>query len=95
MALSSVAGNRVAQEYATSPIDPEARANRGIAQQCVKDPATYAANKGRSLTTTLSKYYFPMMTRTEPDKLAEIGKLREELFKLFLGRRRTPNCSRI
>ena len=94
MALSSVAGNAVAQEYATSPIDPKARTYRGIAQQCVKDPATYAANKEDKFDELFHKYHFPVMTRTEPDKIAEIGKLREDCSSCSL-RPRTPNCNRI
>jgi hypothetical protein len=84
LALSEIASGVWAQEYATMPIDPNARANRSVAQLCAKDAATYAANKDGKFKDYFVGYHFPMMTRTEPDKIAEIGKLREELFKLFL-----------
>ncbi len=72
-----------AQEYLTLPIDEKARGLRGIAQMCVKSPADYAANKDK-FDEYFTKYHFPAMTRTEPDKLGEVGKLREDLFKTFL-----------
>ena len=67
----------------TLPIDDTARSNRAVAQQCLRDPAAYAANKAK-FDDYFVKYHFPAMTRTEPDKIGELGKLRDELFKLFL-----------
>ncbi|MCC7474257.1 MAG: hypothetical protein IT425_02580, partial [Pirellulales bacterium] len=72
-----------AQEYLELPIDEQARAHRAIAQQCVRDAATYAANKEK-FNDYFTKYHFPAMTQTAPNKLGEIGKLREELFKVYL-----------
>src|ERR1700712_4257599 len=72
-----------AQEYQTLPVDDKARGLRGVAQTCVKSAGDYAANKDK-FNEYFTSYHFPSMTRTEPDKLGDIGKLREDLFKTFL-----------
>ncbi len=83
LAFVNVAAIAGAQQYLTLPIDEKARPNRTIAQQCLRNPQLYAANKDK-VADYFVNYYFPSMTRTEPDKLGEVGKLREELFKYFL-----------
>jgi len=83
LVLANVVATAAAQEYLTLPIDETARSNRAVAQLCLRDPAAYAANKAK-FDDYFVKYHFPSMTRTEPDKIGEVGKLREELFKLFL-----------
>ncbi len=57
--------------------------NKAIAQQCVKDPAIYAANLDK-FNDYFNHYYFPVMTRAEPERLAKLGMLREDLFKYYL-----------
>jgi hypothetical protein len=83
LVLANVVATAAAQEYLTLPIDETARSHRAVAQQCLRDPAAYAANKAK-FDDYFVKYHFPAMTRTEPDKIGEVGKLREEIFKLFL-----------
>ncbi|HEX4414551.1 MAG TPA: hypothetical protein VH107_13045, partial [Lacipirellulaceae bacterium] len=79
-----------AQEYLTLPVDEKgAKGFWGMAQQCAKDPATYQANKDK-FAEYFNKYHFPAMTRTEPDKLGQIGKLREDLFKYILWKSTDP-----
>jgi len=78
-----------AQEYQTLPVDDKARGLRGTAQNCVKNPAAYAADKEK-FNEYFTKYHFPSMTRTEPDKLGDVGKLREDLFKTFLWKSTDP-----
>jgi hypothetical protein len=78
-----------AQEYLTLPVDEKARGLRGTAQNCVKNPAAYAANKNE-FDQYFTNYHFPSMTRTEPDKLGDVGKLREDLFKTFLWKSNDP-----
>jgi hypothetical protein len=72
-----------AQEYRSHAVDEKARTNRVYAQRCLKDPATYAAEKAK-FDEFFAKYYFPAMTGTTPESLGDLGKLRYELFKLYL-----------
>ncbi len=72
-----------AQEFKSDPVDEKAGRNRAIAQQCVKDPTIYANNMTK-FDDYFDNYHFPEMTRPEPEKLAELGKLRDEIFKYFL-----------
>ena len=81
--MASMIGRAAAQEYQADPIDEAAGRNKAFAQKCVKDPATYASDTGK-FNRYFSGYYFPAMTRTEPEKLGELGKLRDDLFKIYL-----------
>src|SRR4051812_19830127 len=78
--VGSMFGRLAAQEYQADPIDKEAGRNKAFAQKCVKDPATYASDPEK-FKKYFENYYFPAMTQTEPEKLGELGKLREDLFK--------------
>lgn len=83
LALTSVATIARAQQYFVATPDENARGYVTAAQSSTKDPATYAAKK-QEFDDYFKKYYFPSMTQTDADKLARIGKLREDLFKTFL-----------
>jgi hypothetical protein len=83
LAILAWASSASAQGYRTDPMDPNAGRNRGIAQSCPKDPATYTANQDK-FNDYFLKYHFPAMTRTGPEELADLGKLRKEIFELFL-----------
>src|SRR3954471_3519735 len=89
LAASVTFGRAVAQEYQSDPIDDKAARNRAIAQQCVKDPGVFAANRVKFLDY-FNNYHFPAMTRTEPEKMAELGKLRDEIFRLYLWKTSNP-----
>lgn len=83
LALTNVATSAGAQQYFVATPDENARGYVTAAQTSTKDPATYAAKK-QEFDDYFKKYYFPSMTQTDADKLARIGKLREDLFKTFL-----------
>jgi hypothetical protein len=72
-----------AQPYRTEPVDDRAKLNRFIIVQCVTDPAQYAANQ-QKFNDFFTKYFFPAMTRTEPNEIDDVAGLREELFKKYL-----------
>jgi hypothetical protein len=72
-----------AQQYQTKPIDDKARMLGPIAQNCVRAPARYATDKDK-FDEYFQKYFFPAMTRYEPNDLAELGKMREELVSRYL-----------
>jgi len=72
-----------AQQYAVVTPDIQARAFATAAQQSVKDPAYYTANK-QKFDDYFKKYHFPLMTVADADNIARIGKAREDLFKLYL-----------
>jgi hypothetical protein len=81
--LAGFCSAAAAQQYRTDPIDDKARMNRTTAQRALKDPASYAADRAK-FDEFFTKYYFPAMTRTEPQALEELGKLRYELFARYL-----------
>jgi hypothetical protein len=74
----------VGQEYRTDAVDDKARMNRTTAQRSVKDASYYSAEKAR-VEEFFTQYYFPAMTRSTPEGLAELGsKFRYELFNVYL-----------
>jgi hypothetical protein len=81
--FAATAATAAAQEYRTDNIDNNARGHRVAVQRAVKNPADYTANQA-IFAQFFQNYYFPMMTRPTPEGLAELGKLRSELFKLHL-----------
>jgi len=72
-----------AQQYKSLPVDDRARLLGPLAAQCVKVPGRYATDKDR-FTEFFKNYFFPAMTRNDPENLAKLGDMREELFKDFL-----------
>ncbi len=91
--ISCLTTRASAQQYQTKPIDDKARLLAPIAQSCVKDPSRYATEKERFLEY-FSKYHFPAMTRFRPDELAELGRLREDLFSRYLWAARDERLQR-
>jgi len=65
----------------------ESNAMRGAVTKALKDPSAFEVNK-KALEDYFTKYYFPTMT--QPAKLGELGKRRENLFKQFLRPARVP-----
>jgi hypothetical protein len=82
-AVLSCAVKSFAQEYLTLPVDDSMKSSRSAALQCLKDPAAFAAGKGK-FDDYFVKFYFPSMTRTEPEALGNLGKIREDFFKQIL-----------
>ncbi|MGD9634819.1 MAG: hypothetical protein AB7G28_22835 [Pirellulales bacterium] len=80
MLLASVAG---AQQYQSDEVDEEAGKLKLTAEQCVKNPARFAQDKTRFIDF-FDKYYFPAMTRSSPDELGQLGRMRDDLFGRFL-----------
>ncbi len=81
-----------AQRYRTlNPrmTEREARAMRGTVSQAIRDPAGFGANSA-AVNDYFAKYYFPKMTGTTPESLAELGDMRKELFSRYI--RATPNA---
>lgn len=83
LASSIAASAAFAQQYQTDPIDDKARALGRNAQIWVRDASAYNAGKAQ-FSEYFQNFYFPAMTRSSPGGLAEVGKLRVELFKKFL-----------
>jgi hypothetical protein len=82
-ALLSCAGKSFAQEYLVLPTDDSLKSSRSVALQCLKDPATFAAEKAK-FDAYFAKFYFPSMTKTEPEALGNLGKIREDFFKQIM-----------
>ena len=80
LCLSTLAS---AQQYQADAVDDKARLLGPTAQNCVKDSSRYATDKER-FTEYFTKYYFPAMTRFEPNDLAELGDMRYNLFIQYL-----------
>lgn len=83
MAAWCLAAVSTAQPYRTDPIDPSVKGHGAKAKRWVSDPAAYATDKA-NFAAYFQKYYFPAMTRSTPSDLAELGKLRVDLFKKYL-----------
>jgi hypothetical protein len=85
IAVMTLSGARLvsAQQYKSLPVDDRARLLGPLAQNCAKNPARYASDKDR-FTEYFQNYYFPAMTRSDPEALAELGRMREDLLSRFL-----------
>ena len=85
--VACIATSALAQEYRTDPIDENAKKN-GYKGSGVKDPAVYSADKA-IFDEYFQKAYFPSMTHPTSEGLAELGRLRSDLFSKYL--RETSN----
>lgn len=81
--VTAAAGNATAQGYRTDTPDPNARKLQGVALQCVRDPASFPANRAQ-FEEYFNKFYFPNMTGTEPLQLKDLGNARYRLFRDYL-----------
>jgi hypothetical protein len=72
-----------AQQFRSEPIDEAAKRLGVKTQSWVRNPAEYANSKA-NFTDFFQKYYFPAMTLSTPNDLAELGELRANLFKNYL-----------
>ena len=86
--VTSLAAIASAQQYQADKVDDKAAKLGGIAQTMIKDPAKFAADQAE-FDDYFGNAYFPAMTRFEADDLAKLGKLRSDLFALYLWA--TPN----
>jgi hypothetical protein len=90
LVASSAWSSLAAGQYQADAIDDKARMQGPVAQNIIRDPSRYATDKDK-FTEYFQKYYFPAMTRFQPEELAEMGKLRQELFGRFLWSSRDEN----
>ena len=88
--LTSLAG---AQQYQADPVDENAGKLKLTAEQCVKNPARFT-NDGAQFIEFFDKYYFPAMTRFAPGDLAQLGRMRDDLFSRFLWASTDENLQR-
>lgn len=79
----TLASAAAAQQFRVDEPDDKARRFGASATIWVRDPSAYTNGKPQ-FDEYFQKYYFPAMTRSTPNGLAELGKLRFELFKKFL-----------
>lgn len=85
-AVMNCAAAVIAQEYLTLPIDDRtAKQNRVLAQRCLTNAADFAANKDK-FDEFFTSYYFPLMTIADPEKIGDVGKLRADFFKNYIGK---------
>lgn len=85
-AVTNCAAVVVAQGYLTLPIDDKtAKQNRVLAQRCLTNGADFAANKDK-FDEFFTGYYFPLMTVADPEKIGDVGKLRADFFKNYIGK---------
>lgn len=72
-----------AQQYQADPVDENAGKLKLLAEQCVKNPARFATDRGQFIEY-FENYYFPAMTKFGPNDLSQIGRNRDDLFNRFL-----------
>jgi hypothetical protein len=83
VALVTLASSASAQQYQADEVDENAGKLKLTAEQCVKNPQRFSADRAR-FNEFFEKYYFPAMTRFSPDELGQLGRLRDDLFSRFL-----------
>lgn len=81
--VAAVACATSAQQYQADEVDENAGKLKLTAEQCVRNPPRYQADKPRFIEF-FDKYYFPAMTRFSPDDLGQLGRMRDDLFARFL-----------
>src|SRR3972149_1165790 len=72
-----------AQQYKSDKVNNAVRLDKVLAQNCVKDPASYMRDKAK-FAAYFSEYHFPAMTHCEPGALEVLGDLRSDLFSRYL-----------
>ncbi len=90
-ALAVVAAPVWAQHYESKAPRIDERAAKGMqvtVSRAVRNSAGFGADEA-TVQDYFMKYYFPRMTGTTPEDLAELGQMRENLFRRFI--RATPN----
>jgi hypothetical protein len=80
-------------QYQADPVDENAGKLKLTAEQCVKNPARFATDRPQFMEF-FEKYYFPAMTRFEANDLAQLGRMRDDLFGRFLWASTDENLQR-
>ena len=78
-----LASSASAQQYQSDPVDEDAGKLKLTAKEWVRNPARWAQERDQ-FVQFFEKYYFPAMTRTAPNDLGQLGRMRDELFGTFL-----------
>jgi hypothetical protein len=73
-----------AQQFIQAPVKPDAAKLKIAFETAVRNPAGIGASQ-EDVDNYLRGFFFPSMTQTNPDSLAEIANLRERLFKMYIG----------
>jgi uncharacterized membrane protein YgcG len=81
LALANIAS---AQQFIQAPIKQGADKLKLAFEAAIRNPAGIGAAQ-EDVDNYLRGYFFPSMTQTRPDALAEIANLRERLFKQYIG----------
>lgn len=81
--LAALVSNASAQQYQADDVDENAGKLKLTAEQAVKNPGRFQADRAR-FVEFFEKYYFPAMTRSSPDELGQLGRMRDDLFGRFL-----------
>src|SRR5262245_21321229 len=82
LAYAAAARFAVAQPL---PPDEEAKKDRNVALDCLRNPQTFAAQKAK-FDNYFDKYFFPSLAQTEPAALGALAKQRDDFFKQTLSR---------
>jgi len=83
LAAAYLAPLAAGQQYKTDKVDDRLRLKNLAVQGYMRNPSNDPADK-QLFDAFFTQYYFPAMTRTEPENLADLGSLRQELFTRFL-----------
>jgi hypothetical protein len=79
-----------AQQFIQAPVKPDAAKLKIAFETAVRSPAGIGASQ-EDVDNYLRGFFFPSMTQTNPDALAEIANLRERLFKMYIGQAGNAN----
>ena len=80
-------------QYQADPVDENSGKLKLTAEQCVKNSARFATDRAQFMEF-FEKYYFPAMTRFAPNDLAQLGRMRDDLFGRFLWASTDENLQR-
>jgi len=72
-----------AQQYKSLPVNDRLRLDAIFAQGYARNPTNVPADKQR-FDAFFTQYFFPAMTRFEPENLADLGGMRQDLFSRYL-----------
>lgn len=94
VAIAAMPAPSRAQNYDTIPVRIQGRAERALritVSSAMRDPAAFAESRD-DVEKYFKQYYFPAMTRLDPEGLRELGDLREDLFKRYIRATSNPQA---
>src|SRR5690606_17970403 len=78
-----VVSGALGQQYKTDEIDPTLRAQGSVLKRYASDPNSDPSKK-QLFENYITKYRIPMMTRSDPNALGDLGKDRYDLFRQYV-----------